>query len=98
MENNPNNILIICTDVHISHPLASWYYADDIDTDVCIQMFADVRWVGFLPPYNFYYIVVRNVDFPVQLIEIMEQHVLKTANNCLNNNIYSYLETSGGKS
>jgi hypothetical protein len=28
----------------------------------------------------------------------MEQQVLKDANNCLNKNIYSYLETSGGKS
>ncbi len=28
----------------------------------------------------------------------MEQHALKNANNCLNTNIYSYLETSGGKS
>ncbi len=26
----------------------------------------------------------------------MEQHTLKNLNNCLNNNIYSYLETSGG--
>ncbi len=28
----------------------------------------------------------------------MEQHVLKNVNNCLNTNIYSYLETSGGQS
>jgi hypothetical protein len=28
----------------------------------------------------------------------MEQHTLKHVNNCLNINIYSYLETSGGKS
>jgi len=28
----------------------------------------------------------------------MEQHVLKIANNCLDTNIYSYLETSGGQS
>ncbi len=28
----------------------------------------------------------------------MEQHALKNINNCLNSNIYSYLETSGGKS
>jgi hypothetical protein len=28
----------------------------------------------------------------------MGQHTLKNVNNCLNNNIYSYLETSGGKS
>jgi hypothetical protein len=29
---------------------------------------------------------------------IMEQHDLKNVNNCLNTNIYSYLETSGGQS
>jgi hypothetical protein len=29
---------------------------------------------------------------------IMEQHTLKNVNNCLNTNIYSYLETSGGQS
>jgi hypothetical protein len=28
----------------------------------------------------------------------MEQAALKNVNNCLNTNIYSYLETSGGKS
>jgi hypothetical protein len=28
----------------------------------------------------------------------MEQHTLKYVNNCLNTNIYSYLETSGGQS
>jgi hypothetical protein len=28
----------------------------------------------------------------------MEQRALKNVNNCLNTNIYSYLETSGGKS
>jgi hypothetical protein len=27
----------------------------------------------------------------------MEQHALKYVNNCLNTNIYSYLETSGGQ-
>jgi hypothetical protein len=33
------------------HPfLTSLYYADGIVTDVHIQMFADIRWVGFLPP------------------------------------------------
>jgi hypothetical protein len=30
--------------------------------------------------------------------ETMEQHALKNVNNCLNTNIYSYLETSGGQS
>ncbi len=28
----------------------------------------------------------------------MEQHALKNVNNCLNTNIYTYLETSGGQS
>jgi hypothetical protein len=28
----------------------------------------------------------------------MEQHTLKNINNCMNTNIYSYLETSGGQS
>ncbi len=28
----------------------------------------------------------------------MEQHALKNVNNCLNTNIYSYLDTSGGES
>ncbi len=28
----------------------------------------------------------------------MEQHALKNLNNCLDTNIYSYLETSGGQS
>jgi hypothetical protein len=27
----------------------------------------------------------------------MEQRALKNVNNCLNTNIYSYLETSGGQ-
>jgi hypothetical protein len=32
----------------------------------------------------------------LQLKVLMEQHALKNENNCLNTNIYSYLETSGG--
>jgi hypothetical protein len=28
----------------------------------------------------------------------MEQRALKNVNNCMNTNIYSYLETSGGQS
>ncbi len=28
----------------------------------------------------------------------MEQHTFENVNNCLNTNIYSYLETSGGQS
>ncbi len=34
--------------------------------------------------------------FPVVVLAYtMEQHTLKSVNNCLNTNIYSYLETSG---
>ncbi len=33
-----------------------------------------------------------------QMVHAMEQRTLKNVNNCLNNNIYSYLETSGGLS
>ncbi len=29
--------------------------------------------------------------------QTMEQHTLKNVNNCLNANIYSYTETSGGQ-
>jgi hypothetical protein len=29
---------------------------------------------------------------------VMEQHAFKNVNNCLNTNIYSYLETSVGQS
>ncbi len=32
------------------------------------------------------------------LVKAMEQHALKNVINCLNANIYSYLETSGGQS
>jgi len=31
-------------------------------------------------------------------IVLKEQHALKSVNSCLNTNIYSYLETSGGQS
>jgi hypothetical protein len=51
VENNLTNICIFCTDIRIYHPLASRYYADGVDTDIRKQMFADVRWVGFLPPH-----------------------------------------------
>ncbi len=36
--------------------------------------------------------------FCTKTIETMEQHVLNNVNNCLNTNIYSYLETSSGQS
>ncbi len=31
-------------------------------------------------------------------LDVYEQHTLKNVNNCINRNIYSYLETSGGES
>ncbi len=34
----------------------------------------------------------------VRCMLVMEQRALKNVNNCLNTNIYSYLETSGGQS
>ncbi len=58
VENNLTNICIFCTDILMSCLLASWYYADGIDTDVSIRMFADVRWVGFLPPLLILVVVV----------------------------------------
>ena len=36
-------------------------------------------------------------DIYLKRTDIMEQHTLKNVNNCLNTNIYSYLETSGGQ-
>jgi hypothetical protein len=30
--------------------------------------------------------------------DLMEEHILRSVNNCLNTNIYSYLETSAGQS
>jgi hypothetical protein len=41
-----------------------------------------------------FYITFGWKDLPVA----MEQHALKNVNKCLNTNIYSYLETSGGQS
>ncbi len=35
--------------------------------------------------------------WPIQITMSMEQHALKSVNNCLATNNYSYLETSGGK-
>ncbi len=34
----------------------------------------------------------------IDVIVIMEQYHFKNVSNCLNTNIYSYLETSGGQS
>jgi len=33
-----------------------------------------------------------------KILNLMEHHALKIVNNCLNTNIYYYLETSGGQS
>jgi hypothetical protein len=43
----------------------------------------------------------KNVTFTIAIAlttVAMEQCTLKNVNNCLNTNIYSYLETSGGHS
>ncbi len=40
----------------------------------------------------------RSIIDNSRLMLQMEQHTLKNVNNCLNTNIYSYLETSGGQS
>ncbi len=40
----------------------------------------------------------KQLCFVVLLCIAMEQHALKNVHNCLNTNIYSYLETSGGQS
>jgi uncharacterized protein YerC len=34
----------------------------------------------------------------IKKVHSMEQRALKNVNNCLNTNIYTYLETSGGQS
>ncbi len=42
---------------------------------------------------------IANVNRPLNVdLSPLEQLTLKIANNCLNTNIYSYLETSGGQS
>jgi hypothetical protein len=44
-------------------------------------------------------ILIVSISFKfIETHSLMEQHVLKNFNNCLNTNIYSYLETSGCQS
>ncbi len=43
------------------------------------------------------YLLTLNIDTN-GLNVLMEQRALKNVNNSLNTNVYSYLETSGGKS
>ncbi len=43
-------------------------------------------------------VVMLGVVATVTTQELMEQCALKNVNICLNTNIYSYLETSGGQS
>ncbi len=43
-------------------------------------------------------VVVMVAVAVVAVVVVMEQHDLKNVNNCMNTNIYSYLETSGGQS
>ncbi len=59
------------------------------------------RWIVNTTPVLQY--KVRQVPMSSFLIQLpnaisMEQHAFKNVNNCLNTNIYSYLETSGGQS
>jgi hypothetical protein len=42
-------------------------------------------------------LIVNGCNVFICLPDIMEQHGLKNDNNCLNTNIYSHLETSGGQ-
>ena len=41
---------------------------------------------------------VSRIESVVKPLSKMEQHTLKNVNNCMNTNIDSYLETSGGQS
>jgi len=45
-------------------------------------------------PGAFYVYAMTSMTY---LLVSMEQHTLKIVNNCLNTNIYSYIETSGGQ-
>jgi hypothetical protein len=47
---------------------------------------------------NWLLLVSKCKSHNLTLASSMEQRALKNANNCLNTNIYSYLETSGGQS
>jgi hypothetical protein len=49
---------------------------------------------GFGGGFGFFQPEVTNGNVDLK----MKQHKLKNVNNCLNTNIYSYLETSGGQS
>ncbi len=51
--------------------------------------------VSFVKSCNIF--VYLKVFFSNKL-DLMERHALKNVNNCLNTNIYSYLETSRGQS
>ncbi len=50
--------------------------------------------------YNCHIFVVQATDDPTysKWPNPMKQQTFKNVNNCLNTNIYSYLETSGGQS
>ncbi len=50
------------------------------------------------PRYIFVMSFLALQTHDVSLVILMEQNALKIVNNCLNTNIYSYLETSGGQS
>ncbi len=60
------------------------------------------RLLFLLRPFTVLMKQTRQVVFTVKqsifLRCLWEQHALKNVNNCLNTNIYRYLETSGGQS
>jgi hypothetical protein len=51
--------------------------------------------IGQQSPHHFF---MRWHMFLIPNTVLIEQHALKNINNCINTNIYSYLETSGGQS
>jgi len=54
--------------------------------------------VTFGSYYTANYIIIFKFLFTRKNAVIMEQRALRNVNNCLNTNIYSYLEMSGGQS
>ncbi len=56
------------------------------------------RWAGFEPPILRLWVECSTIVLLPSETLHMEQRALKNVDNCLNANIYSYLETSGGQS
>ncbi len=72
----------------VEYDIKSWKYSGNSLPDV-----GEIASLGW---YKKGYVLI----FVVILVssQTMEQHTLKIVTNCLNTNIYSYLETSGGQS